>query len=700
MDFSLLDKPVQFLKGVGPRRAEALGRLGLATARDVLHHVPRRYDDASTVTPIARLEVGMDVTIVGRVRTRGVIPTRAGLRIFQAVLEDDSGRITVAWPGQPWLDRKLREGDTLLATGPVRFFHGRQLQPREYTLLARADDGEGERDSGREAGGTIFVAYPASDEVPQWVLRGIFEKNLDALLALSSEEEYLPDPERERLGLRTLPDAFRSLHRPDSLSDAEEGRRRLAFDELFFLQLVQARARYEQTLARPGIRHRRTNELIRPLHDALPFALTGAQARVLREITADLTSAHRMNRLLQGDVGSGKTLVALFAMLVAVEGEWQAALMAPTELLAEQHARSLRELVAPLGLEVALLTGGQRAAERRRTLEGLAAGDVRLAVGTHALIQEGVAFERLGLVVVDEQHRFGVRQRMALVDRDPPPDVLVMSATPIPRSLALTLYGDLDVSLLDEMPPGRAPVRTFLRYPGRRDEVYRFLDAQFAEGRQAYVVYPLVDESEKVDLLSATREYERLRSEVFPGRRLGLLHGQMSGDDKDTTMRAFLAGEIDLMVATSVIEVGIDVPNASVMVIEHAERFGLSQLHQLRGRVGRGAAESVCVLIAEPGEVAAERLRIFRDTVDGFEIARADLRIRGQGDLFGSQQHGRDPILRHADLTRDEHILVEAQRLARRIVEVDPPLEHPEHARVRAVLEARYAERLKMFTVG
>ena len=696
MDFSLLDKPVQFLKGVGPRRAEALQRMGLVTARDVLLHVPRRYDDASTVQSISELEVGMDATVRGWVRTKGIIPTRAGLRIFQAVLEDDSGRITVAWPGQPWLDRKLREGDVLLVTGPVRFFHGRQIQPREFTLVGRGDDGEA-----REAReGTIFVAYPASEDVPQWVLRGVFDKNLDALLPLADREEWLPDDEREPLDLPRPSEALSALHRPTSLGDAERGRRRLAFDELFFLQLVQAQVRHRQTRERPGIEFERTNELIRPLHEALPFALTHAQAAVLREITADMTSTRRMNRLLQGDVGAGKTLVALFAMLLAAEGGWQSVLLAPTELLAEQHARKLRELTASLPVEVAILTGRLPAAERRAALAALAEGEAQLIVGTHALLQEDVHFQRLGLVVVDEQHRFGVRQRMVLAQRDPPPDVLVMSATPIPRSLALTLYGDLDLSVLDELPPGRKPIRTSLRYPGKRDEVYSFVDSELARGRQAYVVYPLVEESEKVDLRAATQEFERLSEEVFPHRRLGLLHGKMHSDEKDATMRAFLSGDIELLVATSVIEVGIDVPNASVMVIEHAERFGLSQLHQLRGRVGRGAAESYCVLIAEAGGDTRERLTVFRDTTDGFEIARADLRIRGQGDLFGSQQHGRDPVLRFADLSRDEELLLAAQRLARRIVDADPDLADPAHVRVRAVLDARYAERLKLFGVG
>jgi ATP-dependent DNA helicase RecG len=705
LDFSLLDKPVQFLKGVGPRRAEKLQRMGLVTARDVLYHVPRRYDDASTVHPISALETGMDATIVGTVRTKGVIPTRAGLRIFQAVVQDASGRVTVAWPGQPWLDRKLAAGDRILATGPVKFFHGRQLQPREFTVLSRGTDaGDGDpggRDSGgSDDGGAIFVSYPASDEVPQWTLRGIFEKNLDGLLRLVSGEEWLPDVERDPLGLPGLPEALERVHRPASLDDAESGRRRLAFDELFFLQVVQAQVRHRQTVERPGISHRRSNALIRPLHEALSFALTGAQADVLRDISADMTSPRRMNRLLQGDVGAGKTLVALFAMLLAAEGEWQSALLAPTEILAEQHARKLRDYTARLPVTVALLTGRMPTAERRRTLAAMASGEATLIVGTHALLQEGVEFARLGLVVVDEQHRFGVRQRMILAERRPSPDVLVMSATPIPRSLALTLYGDLDLSVIDELPPGRTPVRTYLRHPAKRGAVHRFVDQEVAEGRQAYIVYPLVEESDKVDLRAASQEYEWLRTEVFPHRRLGLLHGQMSGEEKDAVMRGFLGGELDVLVATTVIEVGIDVPNASVMVIEHAERFGLSQLHQLRGRVGRGAAESHCILIAEAGEGAKERLTIFQDTTDGFAIAKADLRIRGQGDLFGAQQHGRDPVLRFADLTRDEDLLVAAQRLARRVVEADPELAAREHAAIAAVLRNRYAERLKLFEVG
>jgi len=698
---------VQFLKGVGPVRAEALGRLGVATARDLLFHLPRRYDDASTVRPIRSLEVGEDASVLGRVRSQGVIPTRAGLRIFQAILQDDTGMITCSWPGQPWLDRRIRVGDLVLATGPVRFFHGRQLQPREFTVLAREGSEGGEEGGKGGVGhggshGLIFVTYPASEELPQWVLREIFRRNLPALLPLSEEEEYLSPSQRGELGLPSVREALTALHLPGSLAEAEGGRRRLAFDEFFFLQVVQAQLRHRESVREPGIVFRRSNVLIRPLHETLPFRLTDAQTRVLREIYGDMTSPRRMRRMVQGDVGSGKTVVALFAMLLAVESGYQSALMAPTELLAEQHHRTLTALLerADPGVEVGLLTGSLSEARRRELLEGLASGALPMVVGTHALIQEGVAFHRLGLAVVDEQHRFGVRQRMALGGHPSRPDTLIMSATPIPRSTALTLYGDLDLSLLDELPPGRTPVRTILKRPGQREAVWAAVDRELAAGRQGYVVYPLVEESEKVDLLAATAEHGKLAEEHFPGRRVGLLHGQLPQAEKDRVMRAFVAGKLDLLVATSVVEVGIDVPNASVMVIEHAERFGLAQLHQLRGRVGRGSAESLCILVAEPREGSDERLKIFRDTTDGFAIAHADLRIRGQGDLFGAQQSGRDPILKVADLTRDEALLVEARSQARALVEVDPELESPAARQVATLLESRWGERLRLFRLG
>lgn len=602
--------------------------------------------------------------------------------------------ITVAWPGQQWLDRKLRRGDTLLITGRVKFFHGLQIHPREFTILARGE--QSVTDSGM-----IFVTYPASEDVPQWVLRGVFAKNIDDLLKRANDDEYLSPEALVRHGLPTLEESLAWMHRPGSIHDPERGRRRLAFDELFHLQLVQAQARRRVTEIEPGICHKRTNALVRPLHESLPFALTGAQAIALRDIYADMQSDRRMNRMLQGDVGSGKTAVAVFAMLLAAEGGYQAVLMAPTEILAEQHARNIEALVAQYKVDVALLTGGLAASNRRKALDAIRTGSASIVIGTHALIQESVSFAKLGLVVIDEQHRFGVRQRMALLEIDGVrPDMLVMSATPIPRSLAMALYGDMDLSVLDEMPPGRTPVKTELRAPEHRESVYSLVREHVAKGNQAYVVYPLVAESEKVDLLSATEEYERLRTDVFHGLSVGLIHGRLPGGEKDAIMRDFLAGNVHILVATTVIEVGIHVPNASVMVIEHAERFGLSQLHQLRGRVGRGAAESHCIMVADPGEEAMERLKIFRDTTDGFDIARADLRIRGQGDLFGSQQHGKDPVLRFADLTVDEDLLVEAQSEARNLISIDPELTLPEHRRVRDHLWARYQHRLDMYGVG
>jgi ATP-dependent DNA helicase RecG len=474
------------------------------------------------------------------------------------------------------------------------------------------------------------------------------------------------------------------------------GRRRLAFEELFFLQLLHARTRHRTVAQRAGIAFERKDFLVKPFHKQLPFTLTDAQKRVLKEIGDDMAAPRRMNRLLQGDVGSGKTVVALFAMLRAVENGYQAAMMAPTEILAEQHARTLTRLLDGLPVSVTMLTGRMGAKQRREAGFRIASGGAGIAVGTHALIQESVAFDRLGLVVVDEQHRFGVKQRLALAEMGTQADMLVMSATPIPRSLALTLYGDLDVSVLDERPPNRRPVRTAVRFESARAKVLSFVREEVEKGRQAYFVYPLVEESEKVDLKSATEEYERLKSEVYPDLRVALIHGQMHGDEKDEVMRAFSKGEVDVLVSTTVIEVGIDVPNATVMVVEHAERFGLSQLHQLRGRVGRGADQSYCVLlVSQPA--AAERLRVFTSTEDGFRIAAADMRLRGQGDLFGERQSGL-PAFRFADLERDAELLALARGEARHLVARDPGLTaHPE---LREALERRYGDRARMYATG
>ena len=685
----LLDTPVNFVKGVGPVRAEALRRLGIMTAGDLLFHIPHRYEDASTVSPISALETGMNATVIGRVLSKGIIPTRRGLRIFQAVLKDASGMIEAAWPGQPYLDRTIQKGDTLLVTGTVRFYHGRQLAPREFVNL-------GEDEAGTEQGRVLSV-YPATEGLSFKIIRSIIDSHLDELLALVVE--YLPRSVLATAGVPEIGDALRMVHRPQSMAEAMEGRGRLAFEELFFIHILHQRAKALAREARHGIRFENRRLLTSRLKEALPYELTGAQVRASREIFVDMCSERRMHRLLQGDVGSGKTIVALFAALLAMENGYQAALMAPTELLAEQHARTFRGLLQPLGIEPVVVTGSMGAHDRRLAAERLASSDPVIVIGTHALVQDATTFGRLGLAIVDEQHRFGVEQRKLLGAKGEAPDVLLLSATPIPRSLALTLYGDLDLSMLDERPPGRLPVVTALRAGSGRDRVLAFVNRQLEEGRQAYIVYPVIAESEKTDLKAATTMYETLSAGAFAGRRVALLHGKVPAAERDEIMREFCDGSIQVLVATTVIEVGIDVANATVMVIEHPERFGLSQLHQLRGRVGRGAAESFCILLGDVSPDVHERLELFVRTDDGFEIARADLRLRGMGDLFGERQSG-VPTFRVADPLRDEELNARARDAAERILSDDPTLATREHAPLRGVLNARYSRSLELFRVG
>ncbi len=686
-----LDAPVQYLKGVGERRAELLARIGVRTVRDLLFHVPFRYLDATEITPIARARdarVGTEVTVVGRVVSTGVIPTRRGLRVFQAVLQDASGLIECGWPGRPFLERQITKGLLLLVTGPVRHFHGKQLQPREFVVLALEDEAPR---------GKVLPVYRVTEGITVRQLRSLIEQHLDGLLA--SLDDELPAAWRSAAGVPDLRTSLAAVHRPESLAEAEAGRRRLAFEELLLFQLVLARARWLAKRSRAGIPFEVRREFTTGLRRHLPFELTAAQKRCIREIVADQTAPERMHRLLQGDVGSGKTVVALFAMLVAVENGYQAALMAPTELLAEQHAATLARLLAPLGMTPELLVGRLSASEKALVRERLESGGAPLVVGTHALIQEGVAFRRLGLVVIDEQHRFGVEQRALLAEKNtgpaPAPDVLLLSATPIPRTLALALYGDLDVSRLDEPPPGRKPVRTAIRGERSRARVFDFVRREVGRGHQTYFVYPVIDETEALDLKAATRMADYLAKEIFPDLQVGLVHGRIPADERDRTMRRFRGGEIDVLVATTVIEVGIDVPNATVMVIEHPERFGLAQLHQLRGRIGRGGDASHCILMVEEG-ASRERLERFAATQDGFAIAELDLRERGQGELVGARQAGAVEF-RYADWSRDADLLSLAHRLARDVIAADPALRSPGLRPVVAQIGRRFEKGLALF---
>jgi ATP-dependent DNA helicase RecG len=684
-----LDTPVKFLKGVGERRAEALERLGIRTARDLLWHLPHRYVDASSVTPLAKAELGQEVACVGQVVAKGVLPTRRGLRIFHAVLRDDSGLLECVWPGQPFLDRTITIGQTLLVSGPVRFYHGRQMAPREYVVLA---DTVGDADP--LTAGKVLPVYPATEGLSHKVIRSLIERHLDGMIALS--DDVLPESQRRGLDLLPLPQALLAVHRPGSLDEAEQGRRRLAFDELLDLQLMLIRARTVAKRHRSGVAFTLRRELTTRLKRSLPWELTDDQHRAIREITGDMTAPERMHRLLMGDVGTGKTVVALFAMLLALENDFQAALMAPTELLAEQHAATLEVLLAPLDLRPELLLGRQTPAEKSAVRKRLARGQTRLVVGTHALLQEGVSFRRLGLVVIDEQHRFGVEQRAALIGKGAAPDVLLLTATPIPRSLALTLYGDLDVSTLRQRPPGRGTVRTAVRGTSQRERVFEFIRGECAKGGQAYVVLPVIEESERADLRAATTMVQTLAAR-WPELQVGLVHGRLKAEERDGVMRRFRSGELKVLVATTVIEVGIDVPNATIMVIEHPDRFGLAQLHQLRGRVGRGAEESYCILLAEGP--APDRLRGFAATHDGFRIAELDLQERGMGDLIGARQSGGFEV-RHARLPADADLLGQARELAMRVIEADPALQRRENQRLRERAVARYPRAVELFRVG
>ncbi|HEX3275339.1 MAG TPA: ATP-dependent DNA helicase RecG, partial [Gemmatimonadales bacterium] len=599
------------------------------------------------------------------------------------------GVLECVWPGQAFLDRSIVVGQTLLVSGPVRFYHGRQMAPREFVILADSDS-----EPEPLAGGKVLPVYPATEGLSHKVIRTLVDRHLDGLIAASTD--VMPDAVRGPLGLPSLPDALLAVHRPATAAEAELGRRRLAFDELLDLQLMLIRARTVAKRSRSGVAFTIRRDLTTRLRQSLPWTLTDDQQRALREITGDMTAPERMHRLLMGDVGTGKTIVALFAMLLAVENDFQAALMAPTELLAEQHAATLQRLLDPLSLRPALLLGRQSGGEKQAIRGQLASGQARLVVGTHALMQESVSFHRLGLVVIDEQHRFGVEQRAALIGKGAAPDVLLLTATPIPRSLALTLYGDLDVSTLRERPPGRGTIRTALRTGGQRDRVLEFIRAEAAKGRQAYVVLPVIEESERADLRAASTMAQSLAAR-WPELEVGLVHGRLKPEERDDVMRRFRSGELHVLVATTVIEVGIDVPNATIMLVEHPERFGLAQLHQLRGRIGRGAEESFCILLSE-GE-PPDRLHAFAATQDGFRIAEFDLAERGMGDLIGARQSGGVEV-RHARLPDDEDLLARARQLATELIAADPALQRAENQRLRERAVARYPRAVELFRVG
>ena len=705
----LLATPLETIRGVGPRVLEKLAKLGLHTVEDALYCLPFRYEDRRQLKKIAQLLPGTDQVFAGEITYAAeTVTPRARKKIFEAMVTDGSGQVALKWFRYrgDWMKKQFAVGRTAVFIGEVKRFGAlREVHHPDVEFVPDGVDADTALRADPLSFGRILPVYPLTEGLPQKSLRKIMKEVVDryASLAVSA----IPDDIAHRARLLPLDEAFRQAHWPEddvSLAALEEGRdaarHTLVFDEFFFLELGLALKRRGIVLEE-GIPFRVEHRYTRPLAKMLPFSLTAAQRRVLGEIKADLMAPHPMNRLVQGDVGCGKTIVALMAALIAIENDTQVAVVAPTEILAEQHYLQFHRWLETLGLRCSLLTGSQSGKEKREVLEAVRTGAIHLVVGTHALLQEGVEFQQLGLGIIDEQHRFGVRQRGVLKRKGISPHILVMTATPIPRTLSLTLYGDLALSVIDELPPGRTPVVTKVLTENSRERAYNFIKKEIGQGRQAYIVYPLVQESEKSDLLAASEGAAQLQAEVFPESKVGLLHGQMKPDEKEAVMDDFKKRRIDILVSTTVIEVGIDVPNATVMLVEHAERFGLAQLHQLRGRVGRGAEQSLCLLIRSQrcSEDGLKRLQVMTETNDGFRIAEADLEIRGPGEFLGTRQSGL-PDFRVANLLRDGRVLEEARREAFRLAAEADFMSHPKYEEVRQVLLERWGSRLELASIG
>ncbi len=655
----MLGRPVRFAKGVGESRSKLLKKLGIETLEDLLLYFPRRLEDRSLVKRIAELREGDRATVHGRVRVVDVIKPRPNLEILKLALQDNTGVLYAIWFNQPWLKTQFAPGERLSLFGTVERSY-KQIQmsnpvwePLEKPFLT----------------GRLVPIYPATEGLKPAALYRLIQQNL--ALYREAIKEILPAEIRERHQLLPRALAVEKIHSPDSLEAYEQARRTLVFEEFFIFQLGVARAR-QHLQEQPGLTLKISDEQLENFFASLPFRLTGAQSRSITQIRDDLASGHPMNRLLQGEVGAGKTIVAVTACLIAIAAGYQAAMMAPTEILAVQHGERLREALAPLGIRIGLLIGSLTASEKETVRSAAEAGQLDLLIGTHALLEDEVRFQQLGLAVIDEQQRFGVVQRAALEQKGAHVHVLVMSATPIPRTITLTLYGQFEISILDELPFPKQ-IKTYWLAEERRPEVYQLIADELRGGVQAYIVYPLVEESEELDLQAAAQMKEELAKGVFKDFRVGLLHGRMSNADKQAVMAQVRTKEIDVLVSTSIIEVGIDVPDASLLVIEHADRFGLSQLHQLRGRIGRAGQRALCFAIANASnEESRQRLEAFRDLNDGFAIAEEDLKIRGTGELLGLSQHGLDTTFRVADLLQDFSIMKEARAEAVRLIERDP----------------------------
>ncbi len=666
-----LNSPLQYVKGVGPRKAEALSELGMETVQDLLFYFPRRYLDRTNIVPIGEIKVDQPVTIIGQVRAHGVLHGKR--RRYEVILEDDTGAITLLWfAGVKYWERLFKKNQIFAATGTVTYFMGYQLVHPDLERLE--DDSDKMIHAGR-----IIPVYPQTSELTK---AGLSSKGIRQVTSFIFDNltqrmaDPLPALERQRVGLVTLHEAVHNIHYPDDREQIETCRRRLAFDELLLFQTLVFRNKMKKETVIRSHQYAPPGEKLKQLKELLPFKLTSGQKKVLSEIFDDLQSQHPMTRLLQGDVGCGKTVVAIIAALYVAENGLQIAFMAPTEILAEQHFRNWESILGEIGIKVGLLTASLAPAQKKKVAQRCADGDIHLLFGTHALVYDYVQFANLGLVVIDEQHRFGVQQRDKLHAKGDNPDLLVMTATPIPRTLALTLYGDLDISTVDTLPPGRKVTRTVWRAHDARDKVHQFVRDEISKGGQAYIIYPLVEKCDEADIENVEDAYETLTKGPFADLRVGMVHGRIKAKERDELLARFRDGDLDIILATTVIEVGIDNPNVTLMVIEHAERFGLAQLHQLRGRIGRGEKQATLVALAHPplSDIARRRLQFLVSTTDGFEIAEADLELRGPGEIFGIRQSGL-PELKAARLSVDKDLLEASRRLLERLFATDADLD-------------------------
>ncbi len=686
---------LQFIKGVGPKRAAVLAKAGIRTLNDLLNFFPRKYVDRSHIVSLNQLQPDQEVTVIGKIEAEGIRHGRR--RYFYIVISDGKGILEALWFNSvDYFKNIFKVGEWVSLSGKVSFYRGFQMVHPDYDRL-----GEGELDNLLNTG-KILAFYPGSDAFKRVGLNSYtFRRIFFGLLhnSLPNVEEYMPDEIRDTRKLIPRAEAYREIHIPQDQRLLERAIYRFKYEEFFQLQLMLALQRAHQKARPMGFTFSKKSERLEKLYRNLPFTMTEAQKRVVREIRRDMKKPVPMNRLLQGDVGSGKTLVAVMAMLIAVDNGKQAALMAPTEILAEQHYFNIRKMVEPLGVRVLLLKGSTTQKERRLIAEETGKGEPLIMIGTHALIYDSTKLPELGLIVIDEQHRFGVLQRAKLIEKGTHPDVLVMTATPIPRTLALTAYGNLDVSVIDEMPPNRQGVTTLWRFDNTAAKIYDFIRKKVGSGEQAYIVYPLVEESEKLDLKAATEAYQRLSMTEFKNYKVGLLHGRLKPSEKEAIMSEFARNEIQILISTTVIEVGIDVPNATIMLIEHAERFGLSQLHQLRGRVGRGKGKAYCILKTpyNIGEVAQKRMKIMTETQDGFVIAEKDLELRGWGDFFGTKQSGM-PEFKIANPITDVEILQEARHDAFELVKSDPFLRR--HQPLLKFLQKHLKKRMDLINIS